>query len=105
MHRELLRAVWGPEYGEETEYLRVYIRYLRQKLEPDPSKPRYILTQPGAGYMLHQPDEDRERKQRRARTPGDGHLLTATHLCLTLAARYDKIGPRFEPGQILPTLT
>ena len=59
MHRELLRAVWGPEYGEETEYLRVYIRYLRQKLEPDPSQPRYLLTQPGAGYMLHQPEEDR----------------------------------------------
>ena len=59
MHRELLRAVWGPEYGEETEYLRVYMRYLRQKLEPEPSKPQYLLTQPGAGYMLHQPEEDR----------------------------------------------
>jgi DNA-binding response OmpR family regulator len=59
MHRELLRAVWGPEYGEETEYLRVYMRYLRQKLEPEPSKPQYLLTQPGAGYMFHQPDEDR----------------------------------------------
>ncbi len=59
MHRELLRAVWGPEYGEETEYLRVYMRYLRQKLEPEPSKPQYLLTQPGAGYMFHQPEEDR----------------------------------------------
>lgn len=58
-HRELLRAVWGPEYGEETEYLRVYTRYLRQKLEPDPSSPRYLLTQAGAGYMLYQPEEDR----------------------------------------------
>jgi DNA-binding response OmpR family regulator len=58
-HRELLRAVWGPEYGDETEYLRVYVRYLRQKLEPDPSNPSYILTQPGAGYMLYQPDEDK----------------------------------------------
>jgi len=58
LHRELLRAVWGPEYGDETEYLRVYMRYLRQKLEPDPSNPRYLLTQPGAGYMLHQPEED-----------------------------------------------
>lgn len=54
-HRELLRAVWGPEYGEETEYLRVYVRYLRQKLEPDPANPVYIVTQPGAGYMLQQP--------------------------------------------------
>jgi DNA-binding response OmpR family regulator len=59
MHRELLRAVWGPEYGEETEYLRVYIRYLRQKLEPDPSNPQYLLTQPGAGYMFHHPEEER----------------------------------------------
>jgi DNA-binding response OmpR family regulator len=58
VHRELLRGVWGPEYGEETEYLRVYMRYLRQKLEPDPSNPRYLLTQPGAGYMFYQPDED-----------------------------------------------
>lgn len=58
VHRELLRAVWGPEYGDETEYLRVYIRYLRQKLEPVPSEPQYLLTQPGAGYMLYQPDED-----------------------------------------------
>ena len=57
LHRELLRAVWGPEYGEETEYLRVYIRYLRQKLEPDPSNPRYLLTQPGAGYMFYQPED------------------------------------------------
>jgi DNA-binding response OmpR family regulator len=56
-HRELLRAVWGPEYGEETEYLRVYMRYLRQKLEPEPSAPRYLLTQPGAGYMLYQAQE------------------------------------------------
>jgi len=57
LHRELLRAVWGPEYGEETEYLRVYVRYLRQKLEPDPAVPRYLLTQPGAGYMFFQPEE------------------------------------------------
>jgi DNA-binding response OmpR family regulator len=59
LHRELLRAVWGPEYRDESEYLRVYMRYLRQKLEPDPSNPRYLLTQPGAGYMLYQPEEDK----------------------------------------------
>lgn len=59
LHRELLRAVWGPEYGEETEYLRVYMRYLRQKLEPEPSDPQYLLTQPGAGYMLYQAEEDK----------------------------------------------
>lgn len=55
-HRELLRAVWGPEYGDESEYLRVYMRYLRQKLEAEPSDPRYLLTRPGAGYMLSTPD-------------------------------------------------
>jgi DNA-binding response OmpR family regulator len=59
LHRELLRAVWGPEYGEETEYLRVYIRYLRQMLEPEPAAPRYLLTQPGAGYMFYQSEEGR----------------------------------------------
>jgi DNA-binding response OmpR family regulator len=58
MHRELLRAVWGPEYGDETEYLRVYMRYLRQKLEADPSNPRYLVTQPGAGYMFYQQAEE-----------------------------------------------
>ena len=58
VHRELLRAVWGPEYGDETEYLRVYMRYLRQKLEREPSNPHYLLTQPGAGYMFYQPDEE-----------------------------------------------
>ncbi len=51
-HRSLLRAVWGPEYGEETDYLRVYIRQLRRKVETDPSKPRYILTEPGIGYVF-----------------------------------------------------
>ena len=59
LHRELLRAVWGPEYGDESEYLRVYIRYLRQKLEPDPANPLYLLTQPGAGYTFYQPEEDK----------------------------------------------
>jgi DNA-binding response OmpR family regulator len=58
VHRELLRSVWGPEYGEETEYLRVYIRYLRRKLEAEPSKPVYLVTQPGAGYMFYRPEED-----------------------------------------------
>ena len=48
LHRELLRGVWGPEYGEETEYLRVYMRYLRQKLELDPANPRYLINKQGA---------------------------------------------------------
>jgi two-component system KDP operon response regulator KdpE len=54
-HRALLQAVWGPEYGDETEYLWTYIRRLRRKVEPDPSNPRYILTQPGVGYSFVAP--------------------------------------------------
>ena len=54
-HRTLLQSVWGPEYGEETEYLWAYIRRLRRKIEPDPSNPRYILTHPGVGYYLVSP--------------------------------------------------
>ncbi len=50
-HRELLQ-VWGPEYGEELEILRTFIKQLRKKLEPDPSHPRYLLTVPGVGYRL-----------------------------------------------------
>lgn len=51
-HRILLRTVWGPEYGEEADYLRVYIRQLRLKVEAEPSKPQYILTEPGIGYVF-----------------------------------------------------
>ena len=51
-HRMLLQSIWGPEYGGEAEYLRVYINRLRQKLEPDPANPRYLLTEPGVGYRF-----------------------------------------------------
>jgi two-component system KDP operon response regulator KdpE len=51
-HRMILRHVWGPEYGEETQYLRVYIRHLRQKIEPDPAHPRFLLTEPAVGYRF-----------------------------------------------------
>lgn len=51
-HRALLRSVWGPEYGEESDYLRVYIRQLRRKVEQEPSQPQYILTEPGVGYVF-----------------------------------------------------
>ncbi|MBI2886750.1 MAG: response regulator transcription factor [Chloroflexi bacterium] len=51
-HRQLLQEVWGPEYGEETEYLRTFIKQLRRKLEDDPARPRLVLTQPGVGYRL-----------------------------------------------------
>jgi len=56
VHRDLLASVWGPEYIDDVDYLRAYIRYLRRKLEPDPSNPQYILTTPGVGYMLACPD-------------------------------------------------
>jgi two-component system KDP operon response regulator KdpE len=56
LHRELLSEVWGPEYRDEVDYLRAYIRYLRRKLETDPSHPEYILTSPGVGYVLACPE-------------------------------------------------
>jgi two-component system KDP operon response regulator KdpE len=51
-HEAILKNVWGPEYGEETEYLRVYIGHLRQKVEDDPAHPRYLLTERGIGYRF-----------------------------------------------------
>ena len=56
-HRRLLQAVWGPDYGEETEYLRVFINQLRKKIEPEPSRPRYIHTEPWVGYRFEGPRE------------------------------------------------
>ena len=51
-HRTLLANVWGGNYTDQTEYLRVFIRHLRKKIEPDPAKPRYILTDPWVGYRF-----------------------------------------------------
>ncbi len=51
-HTELLHAAWGPAYGRELNYLRVYANQLRRKLEPDPAAPRYLVTEPGVGYRL-----------------------------------------------------
>ncbi|MEW6240715.1 MAG: response regulator transcription factor [Chloroflexota bacterium] len=51
-HHDILKTVWGPEYGNEVEYLRVYMGHLRQKVEADPLKPRYILTERGIGYRF-----------------------------------------------------
>jgi two-component system KDP operon response regulator KdpE len=51
-HRAILQQVWGPEYGQETEYLRVYIGRLRGKIEDDPAAPRYIVTERGVGYSF-----------------------------------------------------
>jgi two-component system KDP operon response regulator KdpE len=51
-HRQLLQEVWGPAYGDETHYLRVHVAHIRAKLEIDPSRPRYVITEPGVGYRL-----------------------------------------------------
>jgi two-component system, OmpR family, KDP operon response regulator KdpE len=51
-HRQILQAVWGPDYGSESDYLRVFINHLRKKIEPDPARPRYILTEPWVGYKF-----------------------------------------------------
>ena len=58
-HRHLLREVWGPAHSDEVQYLRVFIRGLRQKLEPDPTRPTHILTELGVGYRLQLPPEQR----------------------------------------------
>ena len=50
--RQLLQSVWGPQYEKETNYLRVYLAQIRRKLEPDPAKPRYFVTEPGMGYRF-----------------------------------------------------
>ena len=50
--RQLLQDVWGPQYGEETNYLRVHMAHIRRKLEPEPSRPRYFVTEPGMGYRF-----------------------------------------------------
>jgi two-component system, OmpR family, KDP operon response regulator KdpE len=55
-HRELLQAVWGPEYGDELEYLRVFVNQLRKKIEPRPAKPQYLLTEPWVGYRFCLPE-------------------------------------------------
>jgi two-component system, OmpR family, KDP operon response regulator KdpE len=54
-HRELLREVWGPDYGGEVEYLRVFVNRLRKKIEVSPSSPKYLLTEPWVGYRLELP--------------------------------------------------
>lgn len=61
-HQAILRNVWGPEYGEETEYLRVYIGHLRQKIEASPSEPQYLITERGIGYRFEPPVDQIEEE-------------------------------------------
>jgi two-component system KDP operon response regulator KdpE len=51
-HRELLQAVWGPDYGDQVDYLRVFVNQLRKKIEADPANPKILLTEPWVGYRL-----------------------------------------------------
>lgn len=57
-HAKLLRTIWGPNYGDELEYLRTYVRTQRKKIEDDPAQPKYILTEPWVGYRFHNPSEE-----------------------------------------------
>jgi two-component system KDP operon response regulator KdpE len=58
-HGKILQAIWGPDYGNEVEYLHVVINQLRKKLEPEPTKPKYLLTEPRVGYRFHLPAMNR----------------------------------------------
>jgi two-component system, OmpR family, KDP operon response regulator KdpE len=66
-HRRLLQSVWGPDYGDEPEYLRVTINQLRRKIEPDPAHPRFILTEPWVGYRF---EPGKDGRSRSAPSPG-----------------------------------
>jgi two-component system KDP operon response regulator KdpE len=61
-HRRLLQAVWGPDHGDETDYLRVAVNQLRKKIEPDPANPRFIRTEPWIGYRFEPSGQSPSRK-------------------------------------------
>jgi two-component system KDP operon response regulator KdpE len=65
-HRRLLQAVWGPDYGNETENLRVVINQLRKKIERDPARPKYIVTEPWVGYRFQSPPVGAPKASRKA---------------------------------------
>ena len=56
LHAKLLQAVWGEEYGRELEYLRSYVKMLRKKIEEDPGRPQYLVTEPWVGYRFQEPE-------------------------------------------------
>ena len=66
-HRAILREVWGPGYGSESNLLHVHVSQLRRKIEPDPARPRYLITEPGAGYRLVDPTAERPSQHRESR--------------------------------------
>lgn len=71
-HRRLLQAVWGPDYGDEPEYLRVMINQLRKKIESDPARPKLILTEPWVGYRFQAPREPKAAKTEEPQAPAEG---------------------------------
>ncbi len=60
LHRQVLQAVWGSEYGDEADYVWTFVQRIRRKLEPDRQHPRYVLTEPGVGYWMPPPDSSSE---------------------------------------------
>jgi two-component system KDP operon response regulator KdpE len=62
-HPMILRAIWGPAFQEESNYLHVHVSHLRRKIEPDPTRPRYLLNQAGVGYRLVDPDVEASLRQ------------------------------------------
>jgi two-component system KDP operon response regulator KdpE len=72
LHQDLLTEVWGPEYRDDIDYLRAYVRYLRRKIEATPSNPQYILTTPGVGYMLACPEDGTDTEESSQSPPRDG---------------------------------
>ena len=65
-YQKLLQTVWGPDYGEETEKVRAVIGQIRKKIEKDPARPRYIVTEPWYGYRFQVPDEDESSRRRKS---------------------------------------
>ena len=76
-HAKLLRAVWGYEYGNEPDYLRSYVRTLRKKIEDDPPRPRYLLTEPWVGYRLCDPETEAAGQAAIAETEAAGQAAIA----------------------------
>jgi two-component system KDP operon response regulator KdpE len=57
LHRQVLQAVWGGEYGAESDYVWTFVQRIRRKIEPDRAHPRYLLTEPGVGYRMPEPEQ------------------------------------------------
>ena len=76
-HRQLLNEVWGPGYDNAGGNLRLYMAQLRRKLEPDPARPRWLITEPGMGYRYQPPDheQDQHQEQDRDQPPGQAGEL------------------------------